>query len=259
MATVETNISAGTPGVQPPVDRPVRITSNLMATHLPGFIPYLPMWEQQRALAGARLRGEIDDLLLLLEHEHVYTNGRSGNRAHLLADQATLDQIGAAYHQIDRGGDITYHGPGQLVGYAIIDLGRAGLSVRSYVRHLEQAIVQGVAAFGVQADIVPGFTGVWVGDEKLAAIGVKVSYGVAYHGFALNVAPDLSYFRHITPCGIPDRGVTSLARLTGQEVTVADVVPACAQAFAATFDVDLCWTGGSNRTESGMSRDAVTF
>lgn len=259
MATVETEISAGTPGVQPPIDHPVNANSMLMATHLPGLTAYLPMWERQRALAAARVRGEIDDLLLLLEHEHVYTNGRSGDRAHLLVDEAMLGRLGAAYHEIDRGGDITYHGPGQLVGYAIVDLGRAGLSVRSYVRHLERAIVQTVAAFGVQADIVPGFTGVWVGSEKLAAIGVKVSYGVAYHGFALNVAPDLSYFRHITPCGIPDRGATSLARLTGQDVTVADVVPACAQAFAATFDVDLCWTRGNDWTEPGMSRNPVAF
>ena len=249
MATVETEILAGAADIQPPVDRSASADSDLTAIHLPGLTPYLSMWERQRALAAARVRGEIDDLLLLLQHEHVYTNGRSGDRRNLLVDEATLEQLGAAYHEIDRGGDITYHGPGQLVGYAIIDLGRAGLSVRGYVRNLERAIVQTVAAFGVQADIVPGFTGVWVGDEKLAAIGVKVSYGVAYHGFALNVAPDLSYFGHITPCGIPDRGVTSLARLTGQQMTVAEVVPVCAQAFAAIFNVDLCWTLPNEHSE----------
>jgi lipoate-protein ligase B len=242
MVTVETEILAETPGVQSPAERSASANGALTAIHLPGLVSYLPMWERQRALAVARQQGEIDDVLLLLEHEHVYTNGRRGDRRHLLVDEVTLAQLGAAYHKVDRGGDITYHGPGQLVGYAIVDLDQAGLSVRGYVRNLERAIVQTVAAFGVQADIVPGFTGVWVGDEKLAAIGVKVSYGVAYHGFALNVAPDLSYFRHITPCGILDRGVTSLARLTGQEITVAEVVPVYAQAFAATFNVDLCWT-----------------
>ena len=178
MATVETEILAETPGSQLPVDCSLGSNGSLAVIHLPGLVSYLPMWERQRALAEARLQGEIDDVLLLLEHEHVYTNGRSGDRRHLLVDEATLEQLGAAYHEIDRGGDITYHGPGQLVGYAIIDLNQAGLSVRGYVRNLEGAIVQTVAAFGVQADIVPGFTGVWVGDEKLAAIGVKVSQGV---------------------------------------------------------------------------------
>lgn len=241
MATAETGTSDGTPDVQPPAGLTSNANDTLVVTHLPGLMPYLPMWERQRALAAARVRGDIDDQLLLLEHEHVYTNGRRGDRAHLLIDEGGLERLGVRYHKIDRGGDITYHGPGQLVGYPIIDLGRAGLSVRSYVRKLEMAIVQTVAAFGIEADIIPGYTGVWIGDEKLAAIGVKVSYGVAYHGFALNVLPDLSYFHHITPCGLSNRGVTSMAHLTDREITIAEVMPVCAQSFADVFGFDLQW------------------
>lgn len=213
----------------------------VLALHLPGHIPYLPMWECQRALAAARERGEIEDRLFLLEHEHVYTNGRRGNRAHLLANDAALACLGAAYHPIDRGGDITYHGPGQIVGYPIVHLGNASLSVRSYVRGLEEVLIRTAAYFGVKATSIPGYTGVWVGDDKLAAIGVKVSYSVAYHGFALNVATDLTYFDHIVACGIPDRGVTSLERLLGFVVSIEEVAHACARSFAVTFDLDLHW------------------
>lgn len=206
---------------------------------LPGLTPYLPMWERQQALAVARERNEIGDLLLLLEHPHVYTNGRGGRREHLLADEPTLARLGASYIEIDRGGDITYHGPGQLVGYAIVALDGLGVAVRGYVHGLEEALIRAVARFGVTAHAVPGYTGVWVGEEKLAAIGVRVTRGVAYHGFALNVAPDLTYFGHIVPCGIPDRGVTSLAKLIGRGVTVDEVAPVCAEAFADVFALDL--------------------
>jgi len=199
------------------------------------------MWDCQHALAALRARGNIDDLLLLLEHEHVYTNGRRGDRAHLLADDGMLARLGASYHPVDRGGDITYHGPGQLVGYPIIHLNDAGLSVRSYVRTLEQVIIRAVAVFGVTAMTIPGYTGVWVGDKKLAAIGVRVSDGVAYHGFALNVATDLSYFEQIVPCGITDRGVTSLAQILGQRLSIDEVLRASAEAFAIIFEREQQW------------------
>ena len=200
------------------------------------------MWKQQQALATARERNEVRDLLLLLEHDHVYTNGRGGNRAHLLADAVTLARLRAAYHEVDRGGDITYHGPGQLVGYPIVDLNGIGCGVRDYVRGMETAIIRTAARFRVEATTVRGYTGVWVGGEKLAAIGVKVGRGVAYHGFALNVCPDLAYFGHIVPCGIRDRGVTSLERLLGRAVFVEEVVPACAEAFADVFGLALAWS-----------------
>lgn len=218
---------------------PAAVAARLAIVRVPGLSPYLPMWKRQRELAEARISGEIShDLLLLLEHEHVYTNGRRGDRRHLLVDEQRLHQLGAAYHKVDRGGDITYHGPGQLVGYAIVDLHQAGLSLRAYVRMLELAIIQAVAGFGVEAGVVPGLTGVWVGGEKLAAIGVKVSHGVTWHGFALNVSTDLDYFRHITPCGIPDRGVTSLSRLTGREVSVDEVVEPLSVAFGSMLAVE---------------------
>lgn len=214
---------------------------HLDVVRLPGLTPYLPMWDRQRALAAARQQQRIGDLLVLLEHPHVYTNGRGGRRQHLLVDDATLARMGASYLEVDRGGDLTYHGPGQLVGYVVIDLDSAGLGVRAYVRGLEQVLVRTAAHFGIEADIVPGYTGVWVGDEKLAAIGVRVNRGVAYHGFAMNVDPDLSYFNAIVPCGIADRGVTSLARLLGRHVTVAGVATVCAEAFAGVFESSLRW------------------
>jgi lipoate-protein ligase B len=146
-----------------------------------------------------------------------------------------LARLGASYYEVDRGGDMTYHGPGQLVGYAIVDLAGAQLGVRTYVRNLEQVLIETAARFGVAATTAPGRPGVWVGDAKLGAIGVKVSRGVAYHGFSLNVAPDLSYFRHIVPCGLTGRGVTSLAQVLGRQLTVDEVAPVCARAFADVF------------------------
>ncbi len=233
---------AGFPNVRT-MDSPAVVPTprTITAARLPGLVPYLPMWERQRVLAATRARGEVGDRLLLLEHGHVYTNGRRGDRRHLLVDGAELRSLGAAYHEVDRGGDVTYHGPGQLVGYPIVDLDRLRLGARDYVRGVEAALIRTVARFGVEAAAVPGFTGVWVGDEKLAAIGVRITRGVAYHGFALNVDPDLSYFGRIVPCGIPDRGVTSLARLLGRPVSVDDVAPVCADAFAAVFGLDLRW------------------
>lgn len=213
----------------------------LGVVRLPGLTPYRPLWKRQQALAAARSRNEIADLLLLLEHPHVYTNGRRGRREHLLVTEATLAALGARYVEVDRGGDITYHGPGQLVGYAIIDLTSARMSVRSYVRALEEVLVQTAAEFEVEATTVPGYTGVWVGDAKLGAIGVKVSRNVTYHGFAFNVDPDLSYFSRIVACGIPDRGVTSLARLLGHPLDIDEVVPVCARAFAKVFGCQLHW------------------
>jgi lipoate-protein ligase B len=203
------------------------------------------MWERQRELAAARARGEIGDLLLLLEHPHVFTNGRRGDRAHLLADEAELARLGAVYLEVDRGGDITYHGPGQLVGYGIIHLEERRLGVREYVRGLERALIQTAAAFGVLASAVPGYTGVWVGNEKIVSIGVRVARGVAYHGFALNVDPDLSYFSRIIPCGIPDRGVTSLARLIGKPLTIDEVAPVCARELTAMLGLPARWVVGS--------------
>ena len=211
-------------------------THSIHIQRLPGLQPYLPMWERQQELARRRAADEIDDLLLLLEHEHVYTNGWQGKREHLLADEATLKRIGAAYHEIERGGDITYHGPGQLVGYSIMSLREAGLGVREYVSRLERVVIGTLAEFGLAAETKPGIVGVWVDEEKIGAIGVKVRRGISYHGFALNVDPDLSYFEHIVPCGLHETGVTSLATLLGRPLDLDEVVPVCIRAFTEVFN-----------------------
>jgi lipoyl(octanoyl) transferase len=227
----------------------------LVLVRLPGLTPYQPLWKRQQALAAARRQNEIDDLLFLLEHPHIYTNGRRGRREHLLIAEATLAALGAGYIEVDRGGDITYHGPGQLVGYAIVDLTRARVGVRAYVHGLEQVLIRTAAQFDVKATTAAPYTGVWVGDAKLGAIGVKVSRNVTYHGFAFNVDPDLTYFSHIVPCGIPNRGVTSLARLLGRTVSVDEVAPVCARAFAEEFGFDFRWGGQDRaiqRSEAGL-------
>jgi lipoyl(octanoyl) transferase len=219
--------------------------------------PYLPVWAWQRQLAAARVAGRLGDLLLLLEHEHVYTLGRRGDAAHLLADAATLTRLSATCHRVDRGGDITYHGPGQLVGYPIVRLRGAGRGVRAYVSALETALIAVAAAFGIAATPLPGRTGVWVGQQKLAALGITVSRGVAYHGFALNVAPDLAYFARIVPCGIADAGVTSLAALLGWAVTVEEVVPICARAVAAACGLPLRWVAADDLARSPCNYPGV--
>lgn len=226
-----------------PTASPLNGEGTLTACHLPQRQPYLPVWERQRELAADRAAGRVGDLLLLLEHEHVYTLGRRGDAAHLLADAATLTRLGIACHRVDRGGDITYHGPGQLVGYPIVRLGGAGRGVRAYVDALETALIGVAAAFGIAATAPPGRPGVWVGRQKLAALGITVSRGVAYHGFALNVAPDLAHFARIVPCGLADAGVTSLMALLGRAVTIAEVAPLCARAVAAACGLELRWVG----------------
>jgi len=196
-----------------------------------GTVPYGEAADLQRALHSRT----DDHYLLLLEHPHVYTLGSSARPEHVLRDPAT---VGAELVEADRGGDVTYHGPGQLVGYPIVGLAewRAGQrDVLAYVRRLESVLVAVLADFGVDARAVPGYTGVWVGDEKIAAIGVRVAQGRTRHGFALNVAPDLSMFSHIVPCGIRDRGVTSLARVLGSAPEMRAVVDRVVARFTECF------------------------
>lgn len=237
------------PTVAPPPEEGV-----LTACRLPQPQPYLPLWAWQQQLAAARAAGQLGDLLLLLEHEHVYTLGRRGDAAHLLADEAALARLGVACHRVDRGGDITYHGPGQLVGYPIVRLRGAGRSVRAYVSALEAALIEVAATFGIAAVSIPGRSGVWVGRRKLAALGIAVSRGVAYHGFALNVAPDLAHFARIVPCGIADAGVTSLAALLKRAVAVEEVAPICARAIAAACGLQLRWVASDDFARSPSIR-----
>jgi lipoyl(octanoyl) transferase len=179
-----------------------------------GRIDYAIAFTLQQELAARRTSGEIPDVVLLLEHDAVYTIGRRGSEAEILFDASALTERRIAVEHTDRGGRVTYHGPGQLVGYPIVDL-KPSNDLVGYVRALERAIIAALAPYGVRAGTEPGLTGVWVGRDKLAAIGVHVSRGITTHGFALNVDPDLSAFNGIIPCGIVDRGVTSIASSTG--------------------------------------------
>src|SRR5216684_1901398 len=191
----------------------------------------------QKELVEKRKQGLIPDQLLLVEHPHVITLGRSGHLENLLASEEVLRRAGIAFHHSDRGGDITYHGPGQIVGYPIFDLREWKRDVVAYVRALEQVIMDTLAEFEIEAMRVAGCTGVWVNGKKVAAIGVHVSRWVTSHGFALNHTTDLSYFQYIVPCGLT-KPVTSLREL-GVEASREEVVAALARAFAAQFKVEI--------------------
>ena len=177
-----------------------------------GTVPYADGLRLQEDLVIRRRNAEIPDQLLLLEHPHVITLGSSTNRAHLRADETTRRALGIEVFETGRGGDVTYHGPGQLVGYSILDLKPDRKDLHRYLRDLEEVLIQTLADFQIQAERKHGFTGVWVNDRKIAAIGVRVSSAwITSHGFALNVSTDLTYFDTIVPCGLHDRGVTSIA------------------------------------------------
>jgi len=185
-----------------------------------GRVAYGDALQLQRALVEDRKQGTIDDTLLLVEHPHVLTLGvrGDGGRSHILAAPEVLASRGVDVHEAGRGGDITYHGPGQIVGYPIIDLKPDRQDVHRYVRDLEDVLIRTAGEYGITAGRVDGLTGVWVGQEKLAAIGVRIARWITSHGFAFNVTTDLEYFKLIVPCGIADRGVTSLERLLGRAV-----------------------------------------
>jgi lipoyl(octanoyl) transferase len=206
-----------------------------------GLIPYGEALAFQHALVEDRRADRIPDTLLLVEHPHVLTLGvrGDGGRSHILATADALASRGVEVHETGRGGDITYHGPGQLVGYPIIDLRPDRCDVHRYVRDLEDVLIRTASDFGIVADRVDGLTGVWVGREKLAAIGVRISRWITSHGFAVNVSTDLDYFNLIVPCGIADRGVTSLARLTGGPIDPVEVGNRIADQFAKVFDFNL--------------------
>ena len=203
-----------------------------------GRIGYEDALRLQAELVAERKSGRIADQLLLLEHPPVITLGAKtrNDLSHVLQTKEALADMGVGLFETGRGGDVTYHGPGQLVGYPIFDLKPDRCDVHQYVRDLEEALIRAVAGFGVTAGRVKGLTGIWVGDEKLAAIGVRISRWVTSHGFALNVNTDLTHFGLIVPCGIADKGVTSLKRLLGRTVPMAEVEQAVVQAFEIVFD-----------------------
>ncbi len=201
-----------------------------------GTVEYQAAWELQEELAAARAAGEIGDTLLLLEHPHTYTFGTRGKREHLLVPEDQLRAEGVAILDVDRGGDVTYHGPGQLVGYPIIRLKDYGLGCVRYIRCLEELLITVAESYGLEASRQRGYTGVWVGDAKLAAIGTKVDRnGVTRHGFALNISTNLRRFEQIIPCGIRDKAVCSLESLLGRPVVAAEALERTAGALRKLF------------------------
>ncbi len=203
-------------------------------SHL-GRTRYAEAWEFQRQLFELSLRGGTGDLLLLTEHEPVYTLGKGGDQNHLLASDEELSRDGTEIFRIDRGGDITYHGPGQIVGYPILNLQRHTPDIHKYLRDLEEVIIRTLARFDIRGEREEGLTGVWVNGEKIAALGVKVSKWITMHGFALNVNTDLHRFARIIPCGIFHKGVTSMEQLLGRIIPLAEVEASVTESFSEVF------------------------
>jgi len=208
-----------------------------------GRIAYGSALEWQQRLVAERKQGTGEDHLLLLEHPHVITLGRNGKMENLLAGDEVLDRAGISFFPTDRGGDVTYHGPGQLVGYPILDLREWKRDVGAYVRAIEQTIIDTLADYGIAAGRIPKLTGVWVGERKIASIGVHLSRWVTSHGFALNVSTDLSYFQYIVPCGLT-KPVTSMAAV-GVRATVVEVGGTLAAHFGRIFEREMTPAGGA--------------
>lgn len=206
----------------------------LRITYL-GKADYGETLKLQRILVEDRAEARIPDTLLLVEHNPVITVGRAGRPAHILASRESLTKRGIALYEVERGGDVTYHGPGQIVGYPIVRLSDGLRGVVPYVRNLEEVLIRALKTFGVTAYRRPGLTGVWTDQGKVAAIGVSVRRLVTFHGFALNVNTDLSHFELIIPCGLPAERVTSLSRILGRPLTMAKVVQAVVTAFMDVF------------------------
>jgi lipoyl(octanoyl) transferase len=204
-----------------------------------GLLDYQTAWDWQRDLHQQRVTGEIPDTLILTEHPHTYTIGKAGGENNLVVDERLLKQNGITVYRIDRGGDITYHGPGQIVGYPILDLHNYYLDVHRFLRDLEEVIISTLAEYDIRAGRIDGLTGVWVDDAKIAAIGVKVSRWVTMHGFAFNVNTDLKYFGNIIPCGISDKPVTSMQKHLGSRLELEQVQNLIHHKFEEVFQVDL--------------------
>ncbi len=201
---------------------------------------YKKAWELQKKIHEKRVKGEVCDTLILVEHEHVITFGKSAKRENLLFDENFLKKKGIKVYKIERGGDVTYHGPGQLVGYPIFKI--KGLTkIKKFVENIEKSIIHALAGFGINAEKNDRFPGVWIGNEKICAIGIAVKNGVSFHGFALNVNTDLSYFNFIIPCGIKDKGVTSMQKILERKIEFEKVKKKIAESFAKIFERELIW------------------
>jgi lipoate-protein ligase B len=200
-----------------------------------GRSPYGPVFDMQKRMVEERREGKIHDMLILVEHDPVYTIGRNAYEGNITASKEQLEEMGIEVIETDRGGDVTYHGPGQLVGYPIIDLGREKTRVQWYISGLEKVLIMTLEDFGVQARTDECNRGAWVGTDKIAAIGIRISRRITMHGFALNVCTNLDDYRGIVPCGIAHRGVTSLNRFV-PDVVIGDVKPKLVRAFKEVFE-----------------------
>lgn len=204
-----------------------------------GVMEYGKALDYQRAVAQARIAGTIEeDVLLLVEHPPVVTLGRSAKERNLLASPELLAARGVELFEVERGGDVTFHGPGQLVGYPIVDLKRHKRDLHWYLRQVEEALIRAIGGFGIAGERHPGYTGVWTQNRKIASIGVHARDWVTWHGFALNVSTDLGYFDLIVPCGIPAVTMTSVVQEAGREVTMAEVERVVIEAFGGVFELN---------------------
>ncbi len=199
--------------------------------------PYKEVWDLQKKLHDLRVRGEIPDVFILVEHNPVITIGRNAGFDNLKVPPEALREKGVELYKIERGGDVTYHGPGQLVGYPIFYIRQALAGIKGFIRNMEKALIKAVSHFGIEATVKEGLPGIWVGNDKLAAIGVAVKRWVTFHGFALNVNTDLSYFDLIVPCGLRDKGVTSMEKLLGRKVDMDEVKMRVREAFEEVYGI----------------------
>ena len=214
----------------------------------PGLVPYDTAYAAMHDLAKRRAAGEVPDVLMLLEHPPVFTAGRRTDPTHLVLARGEIERMGADVREVDRGGSVTFHGPGQLVGYPIVSLGRRP-DVMRYLRDVEETIIRTGTDLSIPLERNRD-TGVWSGDRKVCAIGVRVSRGVTMHGFALNCTTDLSWYRAIVPCGLEDRGVTSLTQLAGREITLERTLPLLRERFAEVFGLRL--TAAPSEIQAGF-------
>ena len=224
-----------------------------------GVTDYPEGQELQKDAARRRGEGTLPDALILLQHPHTYTLGRRASVSDVLLEADALEEIGARVYSADRGGETTYHGPGQVVGYSVVDVRPLG-GARGYVRALEALLIDVLADFGIAGERRDGLPGAWVDNEKIAFIGVRISRGITTHGFALNASPDLSYFQHIVPCGIEGLAVTSMERVLGSPVSVEQVSDSLARNFGRLFDRGLVEIGPEQLRESeAFSLPHATF
>lgn len=204
-----------------------------------GLEPYNQALDLQHRLVAARREGRIEDVFILLEHPPVITLGRRGDESNIVASRELLALLGIEVHRVERGGDVTYHGPGQLLGYPILDLRKYRQDVGWYMHSLEEVLIRALSDFGVEASRLEGRIGVWVGDKNIAALGARIEEWITYHGFALNVSPDLSHFDLIIPCGYKGIGVTSMEEVLGEAPEMREVRRSVAQRFSEVFGVEI--------------------